>query len=583
MPYDSMYNLMTMLRILQEPYQQTSDVHIVPTLERLLKILPLGHDGLPHLLIAIDEASTLLEIDRGQTYTALHRALSTISRYPVWTVFLSTNGQIEAAVKPAVKDAPLRVADGLKIRPPPFIGFETDVHERERLQDHHELLKPMNLYSTLPHMIAFGRPLWAILSGARYDRARFLVTTKLLGGTGHFDAEDIDHAFAVLGFRLSLEPAMNDTQSTTLARTAVHLHLRMLVSVGSQNGTFQTATPSEPIVADAASHLLNGNPEAWQQSLTTVTNRLLSKGRIVKGERGELFSRMLCVLARDSALQDAYRLDYITTTGNGQIASARPFSCFDFLKAMLGDNLEAALNFAAKTAGNPNNPPRIHKTDKTFSGPVGFESFLHRALVNFNHISTTSASLSTTNIKQLLIQLLRQHSALQLAPQQQWWDLLIPMYLGDPNENLDPTRVSALVIQVKNRRNPKGVLTGQEHHKLFRIREAHYVHLRLELGARGNVGVTSESRFRRLQGSVVFELTVKGADATAFPVLKEFGVESIVEQLLDPPEPRTDLEGQLCSRAGGYHHSYPAEIWTEEVSQQADGLGNDQDIEMLDS
>jgi hypothetical protein len=573
-----------MLRILQEPYHQTCDVHIAPTLRRLLKILPEGHDGLPHLLIAIDEASTLLEIDGGQTYTALRRALSMISTFPVWTVFLSTNGQIEAAVKPAVKDASLRVADGLTIRPPPFIGFDTDVHERERLQDRKELLKPMNLYSTLPHMIAFGRPLWAILSAKPYDRARFLVTTKLLSGTGDYDAEDIDHAFAVLGFRLSLEPSMNDTHSTTLARTAVDLHLRMLVSVGSQNGTFQTATPSEPIVADAASHLLNGNSGAWQRSLQTVTNQLLSKGRIVKGERGELFSRMLCVLARDFALQDAYRPDYTTTTpGNGQIASARPFSCFAFLTAMLGDNLEAALNFAAKTAGNPN-PPRIRKTDKTFIGPVDFKSFLHKALVNFNHISTTSASLSTTNVKQLLIQLLRQHSALQLAPNQQWWDLLIPMYLGDPNENLDPTRVSALVIQVKNRRNPKAVLTGQEHHKFFGIREAHYVHLHLELGAPGNVSMTSESRFRRLQKSVVFELTVKGADATAFPVLRKFEVENIAGLLLDPPEPRTDLEGQLCSRASGYHqHSYPAEIWTEEVAQQADGPGNDEDIEMLDS
>ena len=96
--------------------------------------------------------------------------------------------------------------------------------------------------------------------------------------------------------------------------------------------------------------------------------------------------------------------------------------------------------------------------------------------------------------------------------------------------------------------------------------------------------MASSSRFRRLQRSVVFELTVKGADATAFPVLREFGVESLVELLLDPPEPSTDLEGEICSRASGYHqHSYPAEIWTEEVARRADGPGNDEDLEMLDS
>jgi len=41
---------------------------------------------------------------------------------------------------------------------------------------------------------------------------------------------------------------------------------------------------------------------------------------------------------------------------------------------------------------------------------------------------------------------------LQLAPQQKSYDHLLPFYAGDPNQPFDPTKVGAILVQVKNRK-----------------------------------------------------------------------------------------------------------------------------------
>jgi len=54
----------------------------------------------------------------------------------------------------------------------------------------------------------------------------------------------------------------------------------------------------------------------------------------------------------------------------------------------------------------------------------------------------------------LLHNLIRQQAALQLAFRQKDWDLLIPVYFGNMDQAFDPSRLSAILIQVKNRVQP---------------------------------------------------------------------------------------------------------------------------------
>lgn len=69
-------------------------------------------------------------------------------------------------------------------------------------------------------------------------------------------------------------------------------------------GVLHTANPSEPVLALAAMRLIcEGNN--WTASIKTLTQQLLQLGLIVKGLRGELFARLVMILARSGpAFQD---------------------------------------------------------------------------------------------------------------------------------------------------------------------------------------------------------------------------------------------------------------------------------------
>jgi hypothetical protein len=64
-----------------------------------------------------------------------------------------------------------------------------------------------------------------------------------------------------------------------------------------------TVTPSESILAKAAmEHLCEEN---WPGSIKTLTQGLLQQGLIEKGGKGELFARLVLILAHDSIRRHA--------------------------------------------------------------------------------------------------------------------------------------------------------------------------------------------------------------------------------------------------------------------------------------
>jgi hypothetical protein len=74
--------------------------------------------------------------------------------------------------------------------------------------------------------------------------------------------------------------------------------------------------------------------------------------------------------------------------------------------------------------------------------------------MNFTHFVSTTTTLEVTKCRNMLHRLLREQAAPQLAPQQELWDLLIPIYLGDINAPFDRNRVTAMLVQVKNTDDP---------------------------------------------------------------------------------------------------------------------------------
>jgi hypothetical protein len=74
-----------------------------------------------------------------------------------------------------------------------------------------------------------------------------------------------------------------------------------------------------------------------------------------------------------------------------------------------------------------------------------------KARMNFTHFIPAKQNVRAENLSDLLVDMLRRGAAVQLCPDQPTFDILIPIYLGEEDEALEPSKCSCIVIQVKNR------------------------------------------------------------------------------------------------------------------------------------
>ena len=524
------------------------------------KIPPNGNS--PQCILALDEAAELLR-SGAATFTALRRILSTMSQFNFWTVFLSTNGQIEIVARADTEEPSIRLQMHQLGRPRAYCAFPMDIHEDRQLRNGEaDLRESLKTLATVDHVIGFGRPLWMLCYEQSPKSTRDYVIMKLLGGVMDCVATKTDHAFALIANRICLQPSMNDKTSYEVAVKSVDLHLRLLTAVHNHLGTISTTTPSEPIVADAAFHLL-GISDNWEKALTQVINDLFSHGRIEKGEIGELFSRLLVILAQDAALTKWFSTPQGGTVQEAgmYVQSCAPVSAFSFLSELLGGaELERAIDFASRNSKPPTTAtdmaPRRGTTE-----PPDFKKYLTKCYTNFNHITQTTESLQPETSAQLMSSLIRRHAALQLAPNQPHWDLLIPMYhaqvVSDP---YSPENASPILIQVKNRKGEKPAFMSNRQRLLFRNKQNHYVHIHLELG-KSDRSLTAHIN-KGPDGSHTLVITVKGH--TIFPPLKNLNITSVAARLLRTTEIQKTKEEFILERIRAFNitsHLLPNPIW----------------------
>ena len=401
------------------------------------------------LVVVFDEASNLFVKDdsgKPQTgrYVALNRIFSCLNEFRVWFFVLSTESQVEKLlppekVNPDDGDASARRGLGnrrkespLKIFPP-FLALQLDVEDRRVMQSERrsdELSKAMAEFSKPEHMKMFGRPLWFAYTDP-HEMGR-LARTKLIGGKeGPYDPENVNHVFAALSFRISLDLCLENPRTLALARTAVNYHLRVVIAMHQNIEVLDTFTPSEPVLSEAAIHYLCEPKESeesrksisatkqtdykWSSSIQTLTQKLLQDGVIQKGLKGELYSRFVLILARDCVHFGASHTPKPTA----------PFTVQEFLMALYAEEHHKSI--------------------------CAIESKILRALMNFTHFTSTEENLHMDDIPELCHDLLRRSAALQLAPNQPTYDHLIPIYFGKADETFEPSKCGVILVQVKNK------------------------------------------------------------------------------------------------------------------------------------
>jgi hypothetical protein len=148
---------------------------------------------------------------------------------------------------------------------------------------------------------------------------------------------------------------------------------------------------------------------------------------------------------------------------------ADPVETLSFLEALLTPKLMTGLRNA-----------KAKESNTTFSCAFG------SSWVNFNKFVSTSRELCQEHIKDLLWRGFASQAAFQLAPNQAYWYLLIPVYFGSVDEPLDQKKIGVISIQVKNRTNAvksESRKTAEEFASASRIfPETSILHIHMNLG-----------------------------------------------------------------------------------------------------
>jgi len=369
-----------------------------------------------------------------------------------------------------------------------------------------ELSKPLETFCTINHMVLFGRPLWSTYEHEDASTIQSLAIAKLLCNK-EFDATKAEHVLAVLSARVCLDPCLQNKASVRMTTDAVNSNLRLILRMDDEFGIIDTMSPSEPILSEAVAAIMSNRKRYPEHTwINTLVNSLLSPGVVDRGTCGELAARILCILARDHLLaaQDTTALGF-----------ARPFTVMAFLQSLFSDDVFDSIQKSLQP-----------KTVEIMGGTL-----------NFTHFATTTTSLATATMLDLLSTLIREQTALQLRGGQTSWDLLIPVYMGDRAKKFDRTALTAILIQVKNQ--AKSVVLEDTKYDLSWNQKAYpLIIFQMELGkpesksnrGRRQVGfIPVQSQFENV---VYFK--VVGRDTKVFSCLNKSSARAI-RQLLNLP------------------------------------------------
>lgn len=193
---------------------------------------------------------------------------------------------------------------------PIFTFTSIDVHSR--MLNNRMCVSDVDEVAHVDRLLKFGRPgWWAIYHHYPRKNMLELAAVKLTGMqhpsdklfgtqlTAGVDDKTKLRLFAVLASRL----AITTGPYTREAAETVASHLAIVVSANHYHRHFlRTVYPSEPIVAAAAASLtmrMNG----WTNTLCALTS-YIQTGIVNGGFRGELLTKILCLMAVDESMRD---------------------------------------------------------------------------------------------------------------------------------------------------------------------------------------------------------------------------------------------------------------------------------------
>ena len=260
---------------------------------------------------------------------------SEIKSPKIFVVLTDTASRVTNFQPTPWKDNSMRVPElpegGLLQFPPIFVFASVDVYSRVL----NEELCTSNIRNVAMNerLLRFGRAGWYTIYNKSSEgdptlMIRTLAKAKLLGRSdARFPTDtgsrgNLVQLLAVLGPRLALTIGPMSSEASQLIAS----HLAVLTQTDKNRHFLRTIYPSEPLLAEASAELTNDY--GWALPLCALCEYVRS-GIVEAGYRGELLTKIMCLMAMDNALNS------ISTPSRHQWKFSRPVSVSAFLNHLI--------------------------------------------------------------------------------------------------------------------------------------------------------------------------------------------------------------------------------------------------------
>ncbi|KAH8113152.1 hypothetical protein DFH11DRAFT_1728064 [Phellopilus nigrolimitatus] len=267
----------------------------------------------PLVIIAFDEAAALTTFKKYEkpAFVPLRQELRALNERSLFSLFLSTTGQISAFASPSgLPDGSFRLKNGELDLNIPFtsVGFDLFAKRREdgSERSNNDLLTIFEVTSEW-FMAHLGRALWASRLGDCENSVRDEIVgfaaAKLMN-MDNFDnrkAHDFtrDQRFACLAQRLPFEFNSTSYLSRDEQKSQVENHMRICLKVDPVYESMVTLSASEPLLSEAAFGIMQNSNYNVEDALLNV----LEGFSVHKGDRGEFLALLILIQARDAAVR----------------------------------------------------------------------------------------------------------------------------------------------------------------------------------------------------------------------------------------------------------------------------------------
>ncbi|KAG2141361.1 hypothetical protein DEU56DRAFT_979858 [Suillus clintonianus] len=361
-----------------------------------------------------------------------------------------------------------------------------------------------------------------------------LAAKKLLN-SNDFEPSDTNQALAVLSQRFGLDICFGYPDAVSYVEKGVASHLRICFSTTQDRSWTFTGYPSEPLLSCVAAIILHSGTSSVTRLGSTLwaLNEKVNEGMVKIGQRGELVSRLVLLLAKDMYVrghlsEGTIRVVHHFGSRDAELIDCQKVSVVDFLQYLFGEMFWLLAGEEAKTA------------------------FQH-AYINFSHwVSMTeliSPGPGPGDSKQPTLEIAEEWtlrhwvrtSAVLCCDLQPLVDKMIPIYFDDPTLGSDDLkRVSQIFISDKAGKNPIARELGANTRKHDTIRCSStlpYITIRLDFNVEPQLNVTFPERDPNdAETDRSLRINASGLKETTFPFLCESDITIFLRRLISREE-----------------------------------------------